>query len=1026
MFIKSKRTISLALLTLVGLLWIQPAAWSAGKAKPPAAPAQSDEAAQLAARREALSNEQQSLARERTEVEALVRDHESRLKALAKEGLKRTTLEQAAFEADTLKLRLQSIEVDQQEAQRRIEDLEELIAALNEQLKGLRVNTSGTAAAGTDDPAAKLRAELEQKQAELQLEKDRLAHLQSAYQVAKEHHAVAGRWYQSVQQLFLTQQELNHAEALDHLQNRIQKEQQELLKQAEELRRRLAQSKGDDDKSRDDRRLLETQIQDAEEHARLKQVDLSMAQVKHRLDNLVAATEGTDMTPGALKGAAEQAESLVRDLEGTLHLVLQKVAVVEEQKQLLEKRSNLTPDARKQILQESQVVEGLEKDLKQKADTLQTGIQNTKSTRDMLKSRYDQSIERSLKIRRKLPPDMVTWKEAVLELLLLPKVLSQQSVATVKQIALAVEKNGPGRVPLLILAELAWLAAMQWLRHAFRSWMERFGRREKRFSVRLVLLVLDLLARNVTAAAIAGAAVVFLLLVERPQPATSIVLALASTVLIFKAALDLVWLVLAAPTAAESQRQPVLYRKLVWILALTALFTALTLLVHFLPTSLTIKDLVNRLFMFLLLLLNILVWRSRKLILSLLEALFAERPFWFKAAAQISLLLPMTILIAVLVGLVGYVNLASTIGSYLGWFLVVLVGWLLLHGLLQDLVNWLQTRVNIASTRSTAWRQGLIEPLHRLVKLGLFVGAWGVLFRLFGWDAQSPVVRGISSALNFPLFSMATRSFSILDLLLTGLIISLVVLAARWSREVTYRWVFSGVTDSGSRHSLSVFTQYAVVLIGVLMALRILGIDLTTFAIFAGALGVGVGLGLQNIANNFISGILLLIERPLRTGDYVTIGSNEGQVTRIGIRSLTVRTADNQEIIIPNAQVISNEFTNWTYSDSVVRMKLEVGISYQNDPGAACKIIEEVLADDPKVLESPLPRVWLKEYGESSVNLLIHYFIDMRKCVTWESKSQVLFAIWERFKAAGIEIPYPHREVTIRGGIASLAGKQSQ
>jgi potassium efflux system protein len=1024
MTVNSKRMISLISLTLVSLLWLQPAAWSANKAKPPTAPAQSDEAAQLAAGREALSNEQQTAARERTEVEVLVRDHESRLKALAKEGLNRTALEQAAFEADTLKLRVQSSELDQQEAQRRIVELEGLIAGLDEQLKGLRVNTSGTAEAGSDDPALKLRTEFEQKQAELQLEKDRLAHLQSAYQVAKEHHTEATRWYQSVQQLFLTQQELNHAEALDLLQSRILKEQQELLKQAEDLRRRLARNKGDDDKARAERRLLETQIQDAEERARLKQVDLSMAQIVNRLENLIAATEGAEVAPGSLKGAAEQAEGLVHDLEGALHLVQQKVAVVEEQKQLLQKRSNLMPEVRKQILQESQVVEALEKDLKLKADTLNAGTQNAKAARDMLKSRYDQSIERSLKIRRSLPPNMETWKEAVLELLLLPKVLSQQSVATVNQIALTFDKSGIGRIPLIVLVELVWLAAMQWLRHALRSWRERFGRRERRFSVDLVLLVLELLARNVTPAAVAGTPVVFLLLVESPQPATSIVLALASTALIFKAALDLVWLVLAAPSTPESRLQPVLYRKLVWILALTALFTALTLLVHFLPTSLTIKDLVNRLFMFLLLLLNILVWHSRKLILSLFEALFAERPLWLKAASWISLSLPITILIAVLVGLVGYVNLASTIGSYLGWFLVVLVGWLLLHGLLQDLVNWLQTRVNIVSARGIAWRQGLIEPLHRLVKLGLFVGAWAVLFRLFGWDAQSPVVRGISGALNFPLFSIATRTFSILDLLLTGLLISLVVLVARWSREVTYRWVFSGVTDSGSRHSLSVFTQYAVVLIGVLMALRILGIDLTTFAIFAGALGVGVGLGLQNIANNFISGILLLIERPLRTGDYVTIGSNEGQVTRIGIRSLTVRTADNQEIIIPNAQVISNEFTNWTYSDSVVRMKLEVGISYENDPGAACKIIEEVLADDPKILESPLPRVWLKEYGESSVNLLIHYFIDMRKCLTWESKSQVLFAIWERFKAAGIEIPYPHREVTIRGGFAPVSDRK--
>ncbi len=326
------------------------------------------------------------------------------------------------------------------------------------------------------------------------------------------------------------------------------------------------------------------------------------------------------------------------------------------------------------------------------------------------------------------------------------------------------------------------------------------------------------------------------------------------------------------------------------------------------------------------------------MILGLLEALFAERALWLKAGEWISLGLPVTILVALLLGLVGYVNLAWSIASYVGWFLVVLVAWLLLHGLLQDLVNALRTRLTATDSKETVWTQGLIDPLHRVVKWILFVGALVVLFQLFGWDSQSPVVRVLSRISSTPLFTLGGRTLNLLDLLLAGTIITAVVLAARWSREVTHRWVFSGVTDSGTRHSLSVFTQYAVVLFGVLTALRILGIDLTTFAIFAGALGVGVGLGLQSIANNFISGILLLIERPLRTGDYVTIGSNEGLVTRIGIRSLTVEAADNQEIIIPNADVISNEFTNWTHSDSVVRMKLEVGISYDNDPAEARQI----------------------------------------------------------------------------------------
>ncbi|HBZ54607.1 MAG TPA: hypothetical protein DEO88_04300, partial [Syntrophobacteraceae bacterium] len=692
---------------------------------------------------------------------------------------------------------------------------------------------------------------------------------------------------------------------MDQLQGRIHKEQQDLLKQADEARIHLAQIKGDDNKSKADRSLLETQIQNLEERVRLRQVDLALAQARYRLDNLIAATQGADVTPASLRSAVEQAEALVRDLDGTQRLLREKVAVLEEKRQLLNKRLALTPDVRKEINQESQVVAGLAQDLQLKLDNLQNSIQSINAERDLLKSRYDQSIEHSLKIRRQLPPDMVAWKEAVLELLLIPKQFSQQCFATARQIAMSIDRNGISRLSLLVLLETVWLMAMLWLRQVLRSLSGRFKDRRERFWVRLVLLVVELLVRSIPLVLASGAAIGFLLMMESPEPATSTLVALAAAAVGFKALMDLSWLLLAAPTAPAGSQLPILYRKLRWILGLTGVFTGLHLLLHFLPTSLTIKDLVNRLFMLLLLLLTLLVWRSRRLILGLLEALFAGRVLWFKAAEWISLGLPVTVLVALLLGLVGFVNLASTIGGYVGWFLIVLVGWLLLQGLLQDLANALRLRLTATDNKETVWTQGLVDPLYRVLKWVLFAAALVALFQVFGWDSQSPVVRSIGRAFRTPLLTLGSRSLNLLDLLLSGVIITGVVLAARWSRELTHRWVFSGVADSGTRHSLSVFTQYAVVLLGVLTTLRILGIDLTTFAIFAGALGVGVGLGLQSIANNFISGILLLIERPLRTGDYVTIGSNEGLVTRIGIRSLTVRSVENQEIIIPNADVIS-------------------------------------------------------------------------------------------------------------------------
>ena len=1019
----TNRLRSISMLLMVGaLLALQV---PLGAANPPGttgARESVDEAAQLEARRAAVQEVQEKAAQERTELEALPRQNEARLKALASEGVSRGLVEKAELEADALKVRVQSIEVEQQGSQGEIGNLETIVSGLEEQIKGLKNSppNSGDGQARAQQ-VSKLQAELELRQALLQLEKQHLSSLQNAHQVAKEHHAAAVRWFQNLQQLYHAQQEVSNAEALEDLQARIQNEQQALLKLAAEGRRRLEQTKGDDAKSKADRSLLETQIQDAEERARLRQVDLVVAQTRLKQDNLNSATAAADIPPKALKEANEQAEVLAHDLDANLKLLQQKISVLDQQKQLVAKRSSLSPEEGKQAGLEAQLLDRLTQDLQKKADTLSAILEAARKQRDTLNSRYEQSLELSLKVRRTLPKDMVAWREVSLEFVLLPKVVSQQAMATFTQVSDTLKQAGIARVLLIVLLELLWVGLIIWLRGHLCSIMERLSAREPSFFIKLVSMVVQLLCWNLSPAALAGIAIVFLVLVDLPQPASAIVISLAATGVVLKFAVNLSWLLLAAPSVPAARRQPIIYRRLRWALGIAGACTAMIFLVQFLPTSFTLKDLFNRVFMLFLLLVTFALQRTRRLFMSHLATIFPGRRLWLQMARWISGLLPAAILVVALLGLVGYVNLAKTIGVDVGWFLVVLVGWLVLWALLQDLVTRVKARVRARSSQGPAWTQGVIDPLVRLVQVALLFAAWAVLFQIYGWDEQSPVVRGISRVVHSPLFTLGSDSFNIMHLATAGVVVWLVVLAARWSREVTYRWVFAGIADMGARHSLSVFTQYAVVLVGVLITLRVLGIDLTTFAIFAGALGVGVGLGLQNIANNFISGILLLIERPLRTGDYVTIGTHEGEVTRIGIRSLTVRTQDNQEIIIPNADVISHEFTNWTHTDSVVRIRLEVGISYENDPYEACDLMARVLEEDAMVLDDPPPRVWFKEYADSSVNFRIHYFIDVRKHLIWASKSAILFRIWDRFKDAGIQIPYPQQEVYIRERTPVLA-----
>ena len=181
---------------------------------------------------------------------------------------------------------------------------------------------------------------------------------------------------------------------------------------------------------------------------------------------------------------------------------------------------------------------------------------------------------------------------------------------------------------------------------------------------------------------------------------------------------------------------------------------------------------------------------------------------------------------------------------------------------------------------------------------------------------------------------LGASALSVQDTFLAVLLVGFAFWIGGWSQQVSYNLALTRVRDLGIRQSLSTFVQYIVIVLGLLLTLKVIGLDLTALTVFAASIGVGIGFGLQNVVNNFISGILLLAERPLRVTDIVTIGGETGEVTRIGIRSLIVRTFDRKDLIIPNSAVIGNTFTNWTRNDETLREVLLFRISYRDDPRA--------------------------------------------------------------------------------------------
>jgi small-conductance mechanosensitive channel len=225
----------------------------------------------------------------------------------------------------------------------------------------------------------------------------------------------------------------------------------------------------------------------------------------------------------------------------------------------------------------------------------------------------------------------------------------------------------------------------------------------------------------------------------------------------------------------------------------------------------------------------------------------------------------------------------------------------------------------------------------------------------------------------------------------------------------------------GVGNALTSTVHYTVLLLGFLLAISAAGVDLNKVSLLAGAFGVGIGFGLQNVVNNFVSGLILLYERPVQLGDMVEVGGTTGEVRRIGIRSSTIRTFQGAEVIVPNSNLISDRVVNWTFSDRRRRMDIKVGVAYGTDPERVIALLEGVAKGHPDVLEDPAPQALFVEFGDSSLNFELRAWTALFD--TWMSTQSVLSVRVARVLAeAGIEIPFPQRDLHLRSADPKLLG----
>jgi potassium efflux system protein len=222
--------------------------------------------------------------------------------------------------------------------------------------------------------------------------------------------------------------------------------------------------------------------------------------------------------------------------------------------------------------------------------------------------------------------------------------------------------------------------------------------------------------------------------------------------------------------------------------------------------------------------------------------------------------------------------------------------------------------------------------------------------------------------------------------------------------------------DRGAREAMVAIISYLGIAIAVVVALGVAGMEFSNLAIIAGALSVGIGFGLQNIVNNFVSGLILLFERPIKTGDWVVVGSTEGYVRRISIRSTQIQTFDRADVIVPNSELISSQVTNWMLYDQRGRVRIPIGVAYGSDTQLVKEILLRLASEHPLVVKdksSPEPFVLFRDFGDSSLDFELRCFIqniDKRLTVI----SDLNFAIDQAFRENGIEIPFPQRDLHVR------------
>ena len=319
----------------------------------------------------------------------------------------------------------------------------------------------------------------------------------------------------------------------------------------------------------------------------------------------------------------------------------------------------------------------------------------------------------------------------------------------------------------------------------------------------------------------------------------------------------------------------------------------------------------------------------------------------------------------------------------------------------------------------------IIRIVFFVLRLGVRNVVWLAsmekVFAVLAWSVVALYITGllpgVIDLLESVQFTVGKQKLNLWLVLQGAGVLLATLLVALWiGGTIEARLMAASDLDSNLRVLFSRLSKAVLIVLAVMIGLPLVGIDLTTLSVFSGALGVGLGLGLQKIAANYISGFIILLDRSIRIGNLISVGNDRGQVTQITTRFTVLRGITGIEAIVPNEMLVASVVQNESYSDPKVRLALPVQVAYATDLERAMAILVEAALAQPRVLRDPPPRALVTLFADSGINLELGFWIEDPEAGTGDVRSAIYLAIWRQFKAAGIEIPFPQREIRILGG----------